>query len=280
MTLPYQERFVTINDVRLRYLDWGTKGQVGMVCMHGHSDHAHIWDEFAQAMSSHYHVLALDQRGHGESGWAKDGYARDRFVEDLEAFIDLLGFQKVVLVGLSMGGWNALLYTPNHQTLVDKIIIVDIAPERSPEALEVQATQPPHPPAFYTFEEAFTWARGRNQWATERRLRQDIANKMVQSPTGQWIWKADPALLNTPLVDNTDPNYISRYWHALETIRCPIMEVRGKESIIVSDDIVDRMKAANPQLTCIDVDNAGHVVTIDKPQEFIGIAKEFLGISK
>ena len=64
----------------------------------------------------------------------------------------------------------------------------------------------------------------------------------------------------------------------MESIECPIMEVRGKESILVSDDIVERMKNANPRFSSVDVEDSGHVVTVDKPQGFIDATKEFLGI--
>jgi len=276
--VTYQEKFITVNNVRLRYLDWGTEGKTPMVCMHGHTGQAHIWDEFTQAMSPHYHVLSMDQRGHGGSGWTADGYARDRFVEDLAAFIDSLGLKKVVLAGLSMGGWNALLYTPDHQDVVERIIIVDIAPERSEAALREQANRPPTPLEFYTFEEAFAWARQGDPWATEARLRKDVANRMVQQPTGKWAWKADPALFKSTLPDNQDPEYIARYWRSLEAITCPILEVRGKESILVSDDIIERMKKANPKFSSVDVENAGHVVTVDKPQEFVAATREFLSV--
>ena len=144
-TVKAQEKHVTINGVRLRYLDWGTSGKMPLVCLHGHVSQAHIWDEFAKAMSPHYHVLAVDQRGHGGSQWAETGYARDRFVEDLAAFVDTLGLSKFILVGLSMGGWHSLLYTADHPERVERIVIVDIAPEPSPKAVADRMTRPPTP---------------------------------------------------------------------------------------------------------------------------------------
>ena len=276
--IAYRERFITVNNVRLRYLDYGAEGKTPLICMHGHAGQAHIWDEFAEAASPYYHVLVMDQRGHGDSGWAVDGYARDRFVEDLDAFIKSLGLGKVVLAGLSMGGWNAMLYASANPGAVERIIIVDIAPERSDEALRDQVTRPPTPMAFCNFEEAFASARAGNPWATETRLRKDVANKMRQESTGMWVWRADPALFNNTLPDNQEPDYIARYWRSLESIECPIMEVRGKESILVSDDIVERMKKANPKFSSVDVEDSGHVVTVDKPQGFIDATKEFLGI--
>ncbi|MXX52995.1 MAG: alpha/beta hydrolase, partial [Dehalococcoidia bacterium] len=124
-------KYITINDVRIRYLDWGTEGLPPLVCLHGHTGQAHIWDEFAEAMRGSYHVYALDQRGHGESGYASDGYARDRFVEDLAAFVDAIGLDRFTLAGLSMGGWHSMLYTADHPDRVERIVMVDIGPEPS-----------------------------------------------------------------------------------------------------------------------------------------------------
>ena len=76
------EKFVQNNNLRFRYLDRGTEGKPPMVCIHGHTGQAHVWDQFARAFSSDFHVYAIDQRGHGGTQWAADDYDRDRYVED------------------------------------------------------------------------------------------------------------------------------------------------------------------------------------------------------
>ena len=75
-----------LNGLRFHYRDWGNASAQPMVCLHGFTSHARSWDTFAAAMHDRYRVLALDQRGHGESDWATD-YHPDRRVEDLEAFV-------------------------------------------------------------------------------------------------------------------------------------------------------------------------------------------------
>ena len=277
-TVKAQEKHVTVNGVRLRYLDWGTAGKTPLVCLHGHTGQAHIWDEFAEAMAPHYHVLAVDQRGHGESQWGSTGYARDRFVEDLAAFVDALGLSKFVLVGLSMGGWHSLLYTPDHQERVERIIIVDIAPEASPERRQQMATRPPTPMEFPSLEAAIQWMRQGNPWATDAGLRKDAEAKMRQREDGLWTWKADPSLFNVQLPDMTDPALIARYWNGIDTITCPILEVRGAKSGLVSDETVERMKQRGKQVTSVDIAGSGHVVTVDKPHQFIAAARAFLGV--
>jgi pimeloyl-ACP methyl ester carboxylesterase len=275
-TVKAQEKHVTVNGVKLRYLDWGTAGKTPLVCLHGHTGQALIWDEFAEAMSPYYHVFAVDQRGHGESQWADTGYARDRFVEDLAAFVDALGLSKFVLAGLSMGGWHSLLYTADHPERVERIVIVDIAPEPSPESMAQSGQRPPTPMEFPTLDAAELWMRQGNPWASDAQIRKDAEDKMRQREDGQWTWKADGSLFNIALPDMTDPDLIGRYWKAVETIPCPILEVRGAESILVSDDTLKRMKEVAKEFDWIDVAGAGHVVTVDKPQEFITAVTSFL----
>ena len=277
-TVKAQEKHVEVNGVRLRYLDWGTRGKTPLVCLHGHTGQAHIWDEFAQAMAPHYHVLAVDQRGHGGSQWASTGYARDRFVEDLAAFVDALGLAKFVLAGLSMGGWHSLLYTPDHQERVERIIIVDIAPEPSLQWREQLAKRPPTPMEFPSLEDAISWMRQGNPWVSDAELRKDAEDKMRQKEDGQWTWKADSSLFNIQLPDMSDQTLISRYWKAIDTITCPILEVRGAESGLVSDETIERMIQRGKQVTSIDIPGAGHVVTVDKPSEFIEATRDFLGV--
>ncbi len=277
-TVKAQEKQVEVNGVRLRYLDWGTRGKTPMVCLHGHTGQAHIWDEFAQAMAPHYHVLAVDQRGHGGSQWAGTGYARDRFVEDLAAFVDALGLAKFVLAGLSMGGWHSLLYTPDHQERVERIVIVDIGPEPSLQWREQLSKRPPTPLEFPSIEAGISWMRQGNPWVSDAELRKDAEDKMRQKEDGQWTWKADSSLFNIQLPDMTDQTLISRYWNAIDTITCPILEVRGAESGLVSDETIEHMIQRGKQVTSVDVAGAGHVVTVDKPSEFIEATRDFLGV--
>lgn len=272
------EKFVSVNNLRLRYLEWGGKEKLPLVCLHGHAAQAHIFDEFAEAMSAHYHVYAIDQRGHGESQWATDGYDRLRFVEDLAAVLDALDLRKVVLVGHSMGGWNSLLYTAAHQERVEKIILIDISAEFSEEAKRMTTSRQPTPLTFASFEEAAVWARAGNPFASNERLRQDLLDKMRQREDGKWLWKADPALFNTPLRDGSDPELIASYWHSLATITCPILEVRGKGSPLLSDKILERMRQINPRISFADIEEAGHMVSMDKPQKFIEATAPFLAV--
>ena len=274
------EHFIEVNGVNLRYFSWGSESNPKMICLHGHTGQAHIWDKFAQEMSENYHVLAFDQRGHGGSSYAAAGYDRDQFVNDLDAIIETLKIDRVTLVGLSMGGWHSILYTSEfHPEKVEKIVIVDIGPESSEEfkkSFEDNGVRVEPKIKFESFEEAFNEARSNNPWVSNENLTQDLNNRLNQNKDGTWQWKADPNLIIPPLKDGTDENLIRRYWEGLAKINCPILEIQGMESTLLSSELKEKMIAAAQNLTWIEIPNAGHVVTVDQPELFIEATREFL----
>ena len=264
-----------VNGLDLAYYEWGTSGAPIMICLHSHTNNAASWREFAEYASDGYHVFALDQRGHGNSEWASDGYKRDKFVEDLAGFIIGKGFRKVTLVGCSMGGLHSILYAYSNPDVVSRIIMVDIAPEPSPERLGAPPP-PPVPMEFDSLNMGFEWLRTGNGLASDKRLLEEAKTRLKETENGKWIWKADLEGFDNPLPDMTSSELIGRYWSAIEAIACPILEIRGSESGLVSDETIQKMKDLGNDVSSVDVEGAGHVVMVDKPEAFIDATKGFI----
>ena len=266
-----------INGNSLAFYEWGQQGSPVLICLHSHTNSAASWREFAEFASSKYHVFALDQRGHGNSEWARDGYARDRFVEDLTEFVEIKDFKNMTLMGCSMGGWHSILYATKNASNVDRIVMVDIAPEPSTERLQAPPA-PPVPPEFQTFEDGYQWLRSGNALASDGRLHEEAESRLKQTDSGTWKWKADLNGFDNPLPDMTSTDLIGRYWSAIENIQCPIFEIRGAESGLVSDDTINKMKNLGKDVTSVDVASAGHVVMVDQPEAFIEAVRGFVGL--
>ena len=269
-------QIATVNGLKLAYYEWGDDQLPSLICLHSHTNSAASWREFAEFASKKYHVIAIDQRGHGNSEWARDGYARDKFVSDLTEFIDQKQIDKVTLVGCSMGGWHSILYAASGQTtVVDRIVMVDIAPEPSAERLQ-QPIAPLPPQEFQSLAEGFDWLRTGNALATDERLLEEAESRLKRTTNNDWTWKADIIGFDNPLPDMTDSSLISRYWAAFGSLECPILEVRGVESGLVSDEIIERMHNIGWDFSSVDVGLASHVVMVDQPEKFIASVKDFL----
>jgi predicted alpha/beta-fold hydrolase len=64
---------VTVNGLRLHYLEWGKAGMPAVVCVHGYTGSAQAFNSLARHLQDRFHVLAMDVRGHGESEWSATG---------------------------------------------------------------------------------------------------------------------------------------------------------------------------------------------------------------
>src|SRR6478672_11581031 len=90
----HQSRFITVNGVRLHYLDWGGQGDT-MLFLHGIGDTPHGFDGFAPKFTNQFRVLGLTRRGHGESEVPDSGYDTATRVEDIRQFLDALKISRV-----------------------------------------------------------------------------------------------------------------------------------------------------------------------------------------
>src|SRR5881628_1870980 len=129
MTASPADGTTTLNGLRFHFLDWGTRGEPPMLLLHGGAQTAHSWDEVAPDLAHDHHVLALDQRGHGDSDWSPDGrYRREDFVADVRSFLDDRHWPAATVMALSLGGLNAIAFAAAHPARLRGLIVVDVAP--------------------------------------------------------------------------------------------------------------------------------------------------------
>src|SRR5580692_4223259 len=108
----YRSRNIVLRRLRFHFLEWGAEDAPVIVLLHGGHQSAHSWDLVSLHLAQNYRVLALDQRGHGDSEWARDVvYSNNEMSLDAEAFIAAMGLVRPVLMGHSMGGRNSLILT-------------------------------------------------------------------------------------------------------------------------------------------------------------------------
>jgi pimeloyl-ACP methyl ester carboxylesterase len=271
--LEVQDKSVALNGLSFHYRDWPNPTGRPLLLLHGYTSHARTWDTFAAAMQPHFRVLALDQRGHGESGWADD-YRPERMIEDVDAFVRELKLEGMALLGLSMGGRNAYGYTAQHPDAVERLVIVDIGPEIVPSGSDRIRAGVLLTDVFDDPEEAVQRARAANPRAPEAELRHRTLNNLKQRDDGRWTFRYDVALRapDRPL-PRPDP---ATAWAELRRITSPTLLVRGAESDILAPETAERMLREIPNCRMVEVPNAGHSIPLDNPQGFIAAVQPFL----
>jgi pimeloyl-ACP methyl ester carboxylesterase len=268
---------VVLRRMRFHYLDWGTRGRPPIVFLHGGGLNAHTWDLLCLSLRRERHCLALDQRGHGESEWSPEmDYATESHVGDLEAFVDHLGLDRFVLVGMSLGGANALAWAGRHGQRLAGLVLVDVGPEiRVAGAQKIAAFTSEQKP-FDSLEEVIERALAFNPRRDRELLRLSLRHNLRRTPKGQWMWKYDQRHRG-----RVDPGAHERrrdlLWDAVARVQCPTLVVRGAQSDVFHDEDAERLAEALARGRWVRVENAGHTVQGDNPAGLLAELRAFLG---
>lgn len=272
-----QDELIEMRGLRFHYRDWPSQrpGAQELVLLHGYTGHARSWDAFAQAMSADYRVLALDQRGHGESGWAtRDAYGTPEMVEDLAVFVTALGLKNFALLGLSMGGIVSFAYAGRRPPELARLVIVDIAPEIGAQGLKNIQSNVSRSDIFASRDEAFARARADNPVPPEAHHRYRVDNSLMRTDDGRWTYRYDRALRDPTNRREAIPP--DEGWRLAANIAVPTLLIRGELSDILSAEVADRFVGAVPDCRLVEVEGSGHPVPLDKPDEFLDAVRTFL----
>ncbi len=262
------------DEVKLHQLDWGNEGQHPIVLVHGSRLHAHVWNDFSSRFKDRFHIVAVDQRGHGDSGWCTRGrYDLEDFYEDLRAVIAARGLTRFTLIGHSLGGRVSMLYAARHHAQLERLVLVDITPGRpfaaTPGADLSRITETPGPRDFESEAEAIAYLGKLLSRAPAHVIEDSVRFGMRQTASGRYTWKYDPALLQRA------PATID-LWSMVQSIPTPTLLQYGSHSKVVSAELAEKLGQTMPQCTIERIEKAGHALFTDQPDAFAASVGRFL----
>ena len=263
------ERDLTVGTQTLHLLDWGGDGRTPLLLLHGFTGHAHAWDTLSIALQPHFHVYALDQRGHGDSAPA-EVYSPIVAFDDITGVLAQLGISSAIFVGLSMGGRNAIYLASRRPELVQKLVILDIGPEISKKA-SAPSSGPPEPDTWASIEQAAQHLYRGNPYPGIHYYRWVASQSLRQRPDGAIVWKWHPSVKERRTQIDYD------WWAALRAIPAPTLVLRGESSPILDRDVAERMEKELPKGTFVEIPRAVHTLHEDNPDAVLAALKDFLG---
>jgi pimeloyl-ACP methyl ester carboxylesterase len=278
IVLP-ESKEISKERMRLHYLDWGTAGRRPIVFLHGAALNAHTWDVVCLMLRRQYHCYALDQRGHGESAWAEDAdYSGDAHRGDIEAFIDHLRLDQFVLVGHSMGGFNAFNYAFHHSRRLAALVLVDAGPTMLTKGARRIVDFVIQTAESDSLEQIIEKAIAFNPRRDPRLLRRSILNNFRQGPAGKWVRKTDPRIWQgNGNREQERERLIERFRQASRVISCPTLIVQGGLSDVFTAEEAQELAAGFPHGRYAQVGEAGHTVQGDNPRVLAQALSQFLG---
>jgi pimeloyl-ACP methyl ester carboxylesterase len=264
-------RFVPANGLRLHLLEWGEPGRPALCFLHGGSAHAHWFDLVVPAFADRFHVIALDQRGHGESEWPHPpAYATEDFVADLIGVMDALGWRQMTVVGHSMGGLNSLALSAWRPDRVQALVIADSRPAFSKEGLGMMHERGQRGLRRHPSKEAAVAAfrlRPRDTLADPAVLRH-IGESGVVERDGGWVYRFD-----------TNASVFRRPadgWSLIGKIVAPTLILRAQRSPSLPPETAERLQAGIANATLVEIPDSFHHLTLDRPREVTVALDRFL----
>ena len=281
--------------LKLQFWDWGQDKLPPLLLVHGGLDHARNWDWVARSLREHFHVYAMDLRGHGNSAWAPGAmYSVAEYVLDLATLVDLLSgaagagdgtpANPAHLIGHSLGGILTLLYAGLFPERVGKVIAIEglgfppahrihrPVPERMRTWIDaMRKLEHREPQCYPNLDAAVARMKEANPHLSEEVARHLTLHGTNWNADGSLSWKFDNYVRSVP-----------PYGHDIDELRavyaeiaCPALLVWGRESWLPDPDTEDRAAVIRNRQV-LKVDGAGHWVHHDRLEVFLEASKRFL----
>lgn len=246
--------------VSLAYDEWGDAATgPAVVLLHGLAGWLGEWTSTVEWLAATHRVIALDQRGHGQSTRRPGDVSRAAYVQDVIALIEILDTGPAILVGHSLGGHTAMLVAAQRPDLVDRLVVAEATPERdagAPERVRRWLSSWPVPfrsrlaaVDFFNALEYFHSASAVKTWAAGLDERHD----------GLW-----PRFDIDVMVESLREIATNDYWSRWSAIGCPTLVVGGEYGA-VSREQADEMLERLPGADLSEIAGAGHDVHLDQP---------------
>ena len=260
-------QFVTVNGLKLHYLEWGEPAAPTVVCVHGLTAHAHAFDGFAGRIADRYHVVSMDVRGRGDSAWDPAGdYSMTAYTSDLIGLVGVLGLQRFTLVGTSMGGRISMHYAAQYADKLQRLVLNDIGPDSEAGSDRITRGAASRPTSFATLDEAIAY-RAANLPAMAKASPEDQRESAIyalrEGPDGRWTWKHDPAIDQQRVRDGA--RGYPELWGVLAGLQCPTLLLWGTVSDVLSEAQANKIIATLPKGTLAPVPGVGHAPTLNEP---------------
>jgi esterase len=258
--------------MNLNYKVFGESGshRPPLIILHGLLGSLDNWQTIARKLSDKLQVFIIDQRNHGRSPHTSE-FNYELLSNDLLEFYQQHNISKAHLLGHSMGGKTAMQFALQHSDKVEQLIVVDVAPV---------AYEDQHSNVFAALLAADVKnAKAREE--VEASLREKIKDEATvqflmkglqreEAPQSGFQWRLN--------VESLHKNYglIAAGITSSKSFAGETLFIKGEKSSYINPDHYPAIEKLFPNYQVSEINEAGHWVHADKPNEFISEVIKFL----
>ena len=271
--------------LRLHYLDWGNEEAAHLLLIHGIHDHCRSWDWLAQRLRRHFHVLAPDLRGHGDSEWTLGSpYTHLEYVQDIAQLVRQRRLTPVTVIAHSLGGTIASIYAGAFPQAVERLVIIEGVGHypRGPDAPDERlrgwidgnrSLSGRSPRRYPALEDAYQRMQETNPHLSPDQARHLTVHGSNQNEDGTYSWKFDNYTRTRCPYDIPDEDMVALW----QRIDCPVLILNSRQGYphrIGQADTLRHFQHATLQ----EIDDAGHWTHHDQLDACMVAIGRFLGV--
>ena len=240
-----------------------------LIILHGLFGSSDNWHSLGNVFGERFYTLIPDARNHGRSPHSDD-FDYQVLADDVVEFIQQHRLASASLLGHSMGGKTAMLVALQHPELIDKLIVVDMAPRAYP---------PEHEIIFEALNSINLSVMVR-RIDIETKLAQHLADEatiqllmknLARDEQGKFRWK-----INLPVIQKNYDSINTALPTQQMRFEKPALFIRGEHSEYILLEDLRPIAALFPRAELITIKNAAHWVHADAPEDFAQTVLEFL----
>ena len=274
--IRYVSRNVVVRHQRFHLLEWGDPSLPTLLFLHGGNQSAHSWDLVSLHLADRFHIIAPDQRGHGDSEWARDAdYSSHAMAADAHAILSQFNIDQPIVIGHSMGGMNTLRLALEQPDLLDRLVLVDVGPELSEAGAKTIRNFVVDNREFDDLEDFIQNVQKYDPYRSREHIERTVKYNLLKRADGKYISKRDhgPRLATT----QTQREQSDRFSLSdASSISQPTLVIRGANSNLFSPEAAQRFAEALPQGQLKTVPDSGHNVHGQNTSGFIAALIPFL----
>lgn len=239
-----------------------------LIILHGLFGSLDNWQSIAQTLSKTHKVFIVDQRNHGKSPHYSE-HSYSLMAHDLKEFMDQENIEKASLLGHSMGGKTVMQFAVDFPSMVEKLIVADIAPKY----------YAPHHQSILKALNAVDFNQHKTRKKVEEILRENLSDEgSIQFLLKGLTWDGQETLkwkFNLKTLQKDIEN-IGEELNGYAYFTNPTLFLKGDKSNYILDSDVDKIEEIFPLAKIKSVKDAGHWLHADNPKDFVAEVESFL----
>lgn len=257
--------------MKLHYRRYGEPNTAAspLLFLHGLFGSGSNWHSMATALQDDHEILVADLRNHGRSPHA-NAMSYEAMVSDVVALLERLSEPRVTLVGHSMGGKVAMLLALRHPALVERLMVVDMAPVAYPSRFDGVLR------ALNGLPLQEIQRRGDADILLARDIPEDgvrgfLLQNLIRNQQGEFAWRMNLAAISDRITDLMG-------FPAVDTqFLGPTQFLYGGQSDYMQAQYEPIIRQLFPYATSRAIAGAGHWLYAEKPAAFLHALQHFLG---